>query len=513
MKYPLQIYDIDDVEEWRNSFFYPLSKDNTDNVVNKETELLLFEIFDLFDKDEKYLFRIIAKRLKLELFSFFSYLLLSEKISELKLDIKDKHNSLTGMLLNKEFTKYPFISFDTSFLDGKLSLRRFLSQCKGIIYELTHPKKNTNYDGILFGWNPTSLKVAEKIFTNPLYLKKKDVLKQRYHFDKCISREISISTQICDLARNAYAKLSAKNINEQLLNKLASSMARFINRVNFDFNQCNVYLENSKFKHPITMIVGTGGYPTRIFSEALKKYGAKIIGTPHGGGLSGLDFPELKWIEFLTVTHFAAFSKREVDDYKRHLLHNINKIQFPLYEDVEFSLLNVKPYNYLNFDFSQVKTIMHLSPGIWGDDLYYGMASDIQNLDFQIQIIDYFLQFKNKHYIFKERPKTAYKNGKYTHLGYYVNSNIEYEYKPLMDVIDTADMFIVECVGSSALWEIMHKTDKPIILFKPALPIPFQSFWDSIGKRCFIIDKVEDDQNKKTFDVSRLNKLLTNPSD
>jgi hypothetical protein len=331
---------------------------------------------------------------------------------------------------------------------------------------------------------------------------------------KCSSSVIP--TQKEELLAKCIADIIAKecvhSTGYMLPTEIADTIVRrfssFMMHMKFDFEQCRKFVKDNRLTASMELVTGTGAaYPTRLISEALREIGSRVTGNPHGGGLGGANFQDLTWFEFMTCDRFACFSDLEVSDYGKHVIQDINPVEFPVMVGLEPSVLDVRPFDYGSFDFGKVKNIMHISMGTWYDEVIFGIPSDLQHLDLQMKIIDYFLNYKDKNYIFKIRPKSRHLGMDYDHLGYYTG-RINYENRPLEEVLDQADMFVAEYIGSSALWEAMTHTDKPIILFKPILPDCYESFHNSVGKRCFIIDQIEDSQNRLGFDTDSLNRLL-----
>ena len=506
MEYPLQVSFIENIDKWRNDYSFPLKKNEVDVDIAKTISPLMMQIFDLFKDEDEFIFRIAASYIYVEIYSLYYKLLLASEINDKDWTCKDDIDSPLMRLIRKQYEDYPFVLFATP-LPEKRNFRFLASKFKHYIKKMLKPLRTEGANIILCGWNVSTVKVAESLDKPFLKINQSYYMPKKYKEIPAGKKEIQLAQDTANLISKAFENMVDKQIPQEINISFAQSFVGFLMRIQFDYKESQEFLEKAKLASGFTLLTGVGGYQTRALSEACRKRGGTVIGAPHGGGCAGADFHDLTWVEFMTCDKYACFSPKEANDYKKHLLPKINQVEFPVYENVETSLLDVKEFDYSEFDFSKIKNIMHISLGLRGPDVSYGIASDLQNFDLQLKIIDYFLKFKDKKYIFKTRPKSQHIPMNDNHCGYY-NDKIEYIHRPLSEVIDRADLFIAEYIGSFALWEVMVLTDKPIILFKHPLPACYQSFWDSIGKRCYIVDQIEDDRNRYNFDIEKLEKLL-----
>lgn len=145
---------------------------------------------------------------------------------------------------------------------------------------------------------------------------------------------------------------------------------------------------------------------------------------------------------------------------------------------------------------------MYVALNYYYDTYAYGMRADIQGMDLQLRIIEFFLRLQ-KQIVFKNRPKTAMLSEQFNHFGYF-GERVRYTATPFTRVLHEADLFIFEGVGSTALYEAMSLTDTPIILFKPLVPKCTPAFTEMLQKRCRLIDLHEDQNNRLCFDEQTL---------
>lgn len=511
MKYPVKIEQIENIEEWRKDFHYPLKRSETDEFIIKAITPLMLQIFDLFKTEEKVIFRIASSYIYIEIFNLYLKLLLARKFNDLDPRLDEKDNSRLILLIRKQYADYPFILFETPRLE-KLTFRGVASKFKQLIKKKLKPLKTEGVELLLCGWNPTTLKIAEKYNKEMVRIDQSDYMSKVYKGTLSGERENILAEKSSELVAQSFENVTKKRLPVEIVKSFAKSFAYFLMQIQFDYKQSCNFVKKSKFARSPLLLTGAGGYPTRILSEAVRKIGGKVIGTPHGGGTSGAKFKDLTWVEFMTCDKIACLSPKEVEDYQKHVIPEINEMQFPVFYELEDSILEVKEFDYSHLDFSRIKNIMHIGMGLRGDEFFYGIPSDIHNLDLELKIIDYFIKFKHNNYFFKTRPKSQHLESGFDHGGYYGNK-VKYVNKPLSEVLDKADIFIAEYIGSYALWEVMTMTDKPIILFKPPLPECYPSFMDSVAKRCFIVDQFEDEHNRLSFNTDKLDKLLSNEID
>jgi len=187
----------------------------------------------------------------------------------------------------------------------------------------------------------------------------------------------------------------------------------------------------------------------------------------------------------------------------------IKEISFRVIKDLGESPLNISKSRFKSsetIDLSKVQTIMYLNYSYWYDNYGFGTRSDVRGLDLQLRVIEFLISL-NRRIIFKLRPKTAMLSKDYKHFDYF-DDRVEYTAIPFTEVLDKAELFVLEGLGSSALHEAMTLTTKPIMLFKPPVPKCTPDFEKMLKSRCYVVDLYEDERNRFWFDEAHLRRLF-----
>ncbi|MFC1822866.1 hypothetical protein ACFL9T_09185 [Thermodesulfobacteriota bacterium] len=298
-----------------------------------------------------------------------------------------------------------------------------------------------------------------------------------------------------------FKETAGPEMPAEISNKFKQMVFKLFLRIESDLEQAREYAR--ELPSEVELLTGTAKHYVRVMSEAIREHGCQVTGFPHEGGLCGLVLPILSLTEFATCDRFVCFDERDADDYRRYSM--INTVQFPVERELGQSILNIdvsKLTSSFSFDLKKISNIMYVNSSYWYEKYGYEIYSDTQGFDLQLRILDFLLSL-GKSIIFKNRPKTALLNRRYDHFGYF-RGRVEYKDTPFTQVLDDADLFVFEVVGSTALYEAMTLTEKPILLFKPPLPKCTHEFDSILRKRCFVVEMYEDDKNRLVFNQEKL---------
>ncbi len=519
MRLPFNIYSIEDIDQWRKDFVYPLSMKVGEDLELRITDFLIKGCRELQGFSQT-LYRIASKQIYVETYDLLMKWLMAESMRS-RMDteyIFTNHRCPEDVVLNSRSATYDFYlgCEDIRFLNYNLSydnvdFARLYNSGTGLSKALKRFKTFLRIAGKGLRQNASEFVIHPNECTLRFiqqYLKsvpEQLYVREVFHRDRSRFKDVKVPSDIGlfvedlkGLVRNVYRELSGKALSQKMLENYGQGIIGHFKMITFDYQQAVEYLQ--AFKNPGNLYTGTGGnYFTRVVSEAFRARKAKVYGFPHGGGLCHLVTPSLTFAEFATCDVFMCLAKMEKSEYLEHNRF-INTIDFHFVDDLAQSKLcpgNEKSVKGSHLALSRISTIMYVVTGFDYDRFVYGGPGEIRHLHTQMQIIDFLLKF-DRRIIFKNRPKTRYLGRNFNHFGYYQN-RLEYTIDPFSKVRDQADLFVFEAVDSSALHEAMMQTKTPIILFYRGYPRMTELFQQLVAKRCYVVELVEDDFNRLTF--------------
>ncbi len=510
LKMPITADSIEDVDEWRACFFSPSAP------IDNDLGIALFEGMykihaDLIGEEAKF-FRITSKLIYNELF-----------------DVAEKWVFVKGMQ-SLGLVEYYVADKKRSYSEGNT------------LYEMYKGRGSYEFESwrklfpVIEGWKKKTRMFASSLFR---ILKARSVkcllvspnsLTQKYS-ERYFGRA-SVTYSAMDISF-FFRKPSGNPKHDKWVHNLSKSLVALLDEISKSrdmipfgsdlekdleiallqlYRKVSGGLSGARFLtgllgKNIDVFTGTGGgVPTRVFSEAVREHGGTISGFPHGGGLAGLELSIMSFNEFATCDRFCCLSELEALDYKKYKL--INPVEFFVERDLDASILEMgnaydKPEQ---IDLSSIHNIMYINSGSYYDRFVESVVPDVIKLHAQFQLLDCFLSL-GKNVIFKNRPKGKYLSGDFNHFGYY-DGQIEYCDEPLTSVLDRANLFVLELLGSSALYEVMTLTDKPVILFVPEGYKMSDALRKSLSKRCYLFEQKEDEQHRLVPDLESLTKVL-----
>lgn len=519
-KVPFNIYSIENMDEWRKSFFYPVSM-RVSEIIEVELCKILIDEYRYFKDDLKVCYRIASKHLRAETFNILMKLIVAHEMRgydgvEFVLtnhrlpDDVDLPARCNIFELYKGGEDVQFSWLDLAYLDDyhySVPLWKKVGRRVKSVLRLREIPKVRRMRAAVINPNACTLKYAENHYGNiPYVLYPMDIFRTRWRGRTDHEPEISaFAARLASGIDSIFGEVTGSSISRNILQKYEEVVCDYFDRIEFDLNQARRFC--TKLPPGINLYTGTAKYFTRVVSEAIRERRGRVTGFPHGGGLGGLVLPSLSFVEFATCDRFACLDQREADSYRKY--PTINDVEFPVIQGLGESILNVDKSRFKTnsgVGLSRVSTIMYVSTGVFYDRFSYGVPSDTQRLELQLKIIDFLLPLDKK-IVFKNRPKTAYLGKNYNHLRYF-GDEVEHTVTPFTQMLDKADLFILEAIGSSALYEAMVLTRTPIILFKLGFPKCTPGFQDVLRKRCYVVDLYEDDRNRLCFDEHYLRKIF-----
>ena len=519
---PFNIYSIDDIDEWRNQFIFPISLDVGERIEKNICEFLISE-YRRFHPDFKIHFRIASKTLFLELYDLLMKFAMAFRMrSHEEIDfVHTNHRCPEDAILPSRCESFQIYegNYDIEFRNLRLvyddqyylNISPWEKIAKRIynIFELPPHAKSDDNRPYLIVPNACSLKYARIYFKKRPFLIRPELVfnigngnNTSFHIEKAFD---NFSERAVEFTRALFWDICNEELPAILLETLRLAILNQFNRISSDLGQARKYCE--RLPKNIHLFTSTAKHYIRTISEVIRERGGRVTGFPHEGGLSGLVLPSLVFTEFATCDEFICFDEKDAHDYKKY--DKINDVQFPVAAELGESPLNIEANRFKtrqSIDLTKVKAIMYVAYGAHYDN--YGSATrcDIQGIDLQFRILEYLIGLGKK-VVFKNRPKTAYLSDQFDHFGYF-NDRVEYTATPFTDVLEEADLFIFEVISSASIYEAMTLTKKPIILFKTKIPRCTPEFEKMLNKRCYVVDLYEDERNRLNFNAEILNRIF-----
>lgn len=276
-------------------------------------------------------------------------------------------------------------------------------------------------------------------------------------------------------------------------------------RIEVELKQTRRYFR--KLAPQSQLFTGTAKHYTRIIGEVFRERDDEVIGFPHEGGLSGLYLPSVAFTEFATCDRFACLAPEDAESYSAY--PNINRIgYFVIGDDASAPVPGISSSFCKGdrIDLKEIETIMYVCYGQHFD--IYGSAtrSDLQGLYLHLNVLQFLLTL-NKRIIFKNPIKSEILSKRHNHFNYF-GDKVIYCSEPFTQVLEKADLFVLEGVGSTVLHEAMTLTEKPIVLLKPPIPRCDVHLMRKLEGRCFVVDLFEDEHNRLCFRTEDFVKIL-----
>ncbi len=521
-KVPLNVYSIEDIDSWRDDFFYPVSMD-VGETINSGICLFLFEEYHHFKENLKVYYRIASKQLYLATFDVLMKLVLAHSMRSLdEYDfVLTNHRCPVDITLPDTCKVYDLYRGTDNIDFFDLNIENHFTPYENIpwwkkvgqlLKDRITRKHFTKKDGsrpFLMIPNQYTLKHLELYCSEPpCWIRPEMIFRLNIRTDHAmgeISEFKDFSAALSSYADSLFKDITGSMIPKRLLAKFEKEVAEYFERIALDFIRAHEYCRNLPAN--VKLYTGTAKYFVRLIGESVRESGGTVTGFDHGYGWLGMDMPQVSFVEFATCDRYVCLNKREADEYRRYPM--INNIDFPVVSDLAESILEISnAENRIGprIDLDEVITIMYLNYNYHYDHHPFGLRDYVLGFDLQLKIIEFLLTL-NKRIIFKNRPKSALFSHDFNHFGYFGNQ-VEYSTTPFSMILDQADVFILEGAGSGALYEAMSLTTKPVILLKAKIPSCRSEFEAELKKRCFVVDLIEDHRNRLWFDKAWLKSIF-----
>ncbi|MBL7086411.1 MAG: hypothetical protein ISS28_04865 [Candidatus Cloacimonetes bacterium] len=514
-KVPFTIYSIDNIDKWRVNYFslIPLKVEET---IEFELCKFLVQEFKLLENNLEMKYRIASKHIFIEMTRLIMGLITSYKMKELdqvEFVITD-HRKPKDVILPKKLYTYELYKNNNNNIDFKYFHFKNIADVyydDVVVWQkITRYIKNyTRYKKIrkiqsthaaLFGPNSSAIKYfKEKYVDTSIVLHAVDVFKEKWKnesYQKSNHKIIEIADRLAGGMNHIYKTIIGDDIADIIRLRFIKAVSDYFDRIEFDLRQARKFSE--QLPKSTKLITGTAKHYVRVLSEAIRERGGEVIAFTHGGGMCATYWPSLSFTEFATCDKFVCYDEKESKDYEKY--QKINNVNFPVVKGIEKSILNVnnigleKPQK---LNLNEISTIMFVIRGQSYDDYTYGSRDSNHWLYMHLNIIELLISLKKK-IIIKNRPKTPTVSKSFNHFGYF-GKKAEHINNPLTEVLNLADVFVLESIASSALTEVMTLTKKPIILMKARIPKCTTEYEDILRSRCHVIEFYEDDRNRLCF--------------
>ena len=248
----------------------------------------------------------------------------------------------------------------------------------------------------------------------------------------------------------------------------------------------------------------------RALSLAIRKYGGKVSGFPHGYYICHYSSPRPSFHELSTVDEFVAFTPGSVPLIKRNLSINPparnNSVKI-VHENSNRLLEHYTKWSARSLP-DKIETVMVVELSLISEWAGYHCADSMVNYHFYYSLCK-ILSKNGYKIIFKRRPKAPNWNG----LNIFKDiKNVDIIYKPFEEpgVIDSADAIIIQYAMSSTLFWSMC-TNKTVIYADAGWEPWFNDVYKLMKKRCRILSCWYDELNRQCFHEQELLELLKKP--
>ncbi|MGE4297187.1 MAG: hypothetical protein AB7E47_04085 [Desulfovibrionaceae bacterium] len=280
---------------------------------------------------------------------------------------------------------------------------------------------------------------------------------------------------------------------------------RLIKLITLDLGRLSRVLPDFSGKEILT---GThGNYFTRLISHVIRSKGGNVVTFPHGGGSTGVFWNKFPLTEFEIPNEFALYGDKELVSAMRYETID-NNVTFRMCKGVMPSVLErADGFQRPPIELDAINTVMYVAPGYFGDRQGAQVIPEVVHFDLELRIVEYFLSL-GKRVIYKLRPKTRLYGKGFRLLEYFENKNVIFEERPFSnpDVYNATDLFVFSKVSSTALYEAIHLTNTPILLYLTGSP----SITDEFIKmnRVHVCDLFHDERGRLLFDAPELTRKL-----
>lgn len=517
MDFPLNIYSIEDVAAWRKVFFWPLSAKELYSIELAAHEGLLATIRPLPPRSRRAL-RVASGWLATQITDWAASVITAARLAE-RHDVRPVFTNARKPAEVRVQTTHcvkaimdgalPRFDYFTPFCKGEglrrastayLRLRQFASRCK---QQYQHSPRGFLSDRLLC-FNPNLDTLAYVRHTGePFRVLPPAVLFPSMTAAKVDDHAVPLSCfadaawGVAAIVDNCTEKTTGLRPDERLREFFAASVLRLMKMIDLDLEAVSRRRNLLAGKEILT---GTGGnYFTRVMSQVAREAGAHVTGFPHGGASSSIHWPKFALSELEMFDTFVVYDPLEASVMLQYETID-NRPDFKLVTSSYPSLLRTNPGKVKpSLDVAAIKTVMYVPPGFFGDRQGAQLMPELVHFDLELRLIEFFLDMGVR-VIYKNRAKTLSSGSGFTLLDYFKDRDVVFEDRPFShpDVLASADIFVFSKAASTALWEAMYMTDKPVVLFHPDIPKLTEPFLAQ--DRIHFVKIAQDERNRFLFD-------------
>lgn len=515
--FPLNIYSIDNISNWRKEFFWPISQKEIYDVELRCASALLETIRSL-DKEQQLFLRILCSLIHSQLNDWCAAMIVAQRLGELAL-VRRLEISVSSKRKTEDVR---MLSSDSVYelLQGREPLEHYVGNA------LKNPLRNSGQEDYVASvkrflgrlirqsgdckkailWPAQNLAVNANSNTKKYLIREGSIFAHLnvssflapFQDSGCAGSALrDISEKVVSILESIYIHYTNESVGIRLYDYFADVISKFLKIVEFDLNTVRKRKNKLADKHLFT---GTGGnYFTRIVSLVARENGAYVTGFPHGGGSQCIYFPKFAFTEFETPDEFICYDSAEVEECKKYPTNN--EISFREVKGIEPSILNVEASRNGNrLDLSRIKKIMYVSSGFFNDRQGSQVIPETVLFEFELYLLEYLLGLGKK-VVYKNYPKALYLSKTFDLFGYFEDTEIEFERRWFSDpdVLKDIDLLIFAKASSTALYEAMTQTDIPIVLLHLNIPRLTDVFVKQVHKRGFLIKLYQDGRNRIRF--------------
>jgi len=514
---PLNLYSIGDVAEWRRDFYWPISQQEIYAI-----ELACFQqlvaLIRATPTEVRTVLRIAASCLYTQFNDWCAEMIAAHRLADLagRYQVQyDNRRAPRGVFLPEAHNIYAFYQGGVPRCDYHGWPRHPSARCSGRFFRCLR-----SLAGRLYMQNRLSRKgligPARNLAVNPnpdtlLYLARRRIrfkyLKSDQFFKRLDPQSIRAFVparslvaalwELIGIVEGIFLQYTGAQVNERLRQHFHASLMDLLKVIALDLQYLRSRARRLAQKNIYT---GTGGnYFTRVLAAVARENGSHVMGFPHGGSAACIHFPKFALTEMELCDAFLCYDSKERDVNRRYETID-NRVRFCVEPGEQPSLLDCPvPETCRKIDLSRVHTVMCVAPGYFFDRHGSQIIPETVHFEFEVHLIEFFLAL-GKRVIYKHYSKSAHYSPGFNMFDLFQGRNVVFESRGFSspEVLAQGDVFVFTKAASTALYEAMTLTHKPIVLFHPDIPRLTREFRD-LG-RVQIVYLQQDSKNRLRFD-------------
>lgn len=516
---PHNIYSIENIDQWRESFLSPISIAVCPRL-HAQISSFLYDAYNEFPDELRVHYRIATKHIYSDALQLLMRLIMAESMRQTAAVkfVLTNHRCPENFSLGGNMTYDLYLGRNDVVFDAfEATVRQSSSLPRRPHPLLKYLLKR------LKGHNVVPLKKADYVAIDPnstvgTWLGERpaagidfeDVFQGHGDLAPSESQQrpiANLADMLQDIIVREFDAITGGCVSERVLSRYRDMLYAYFGLIAQHLEQARDFFDQVHLKQGITFCTGTAKHLVRVISEAARERGARVIGFPHNGGDSHTYLPALPFAEFACCDAFACFDEREGEGLKTY--RTLEPVEFEVIGQVCQSVWKTDEQwidRPLTIDLNRVETIMFPGAAYFYDNPLLTVPADTVLFDLDLKILEFLLSL-NRKVVYKVRGKTQYLHNGFNHFSYF-RDRVVYDDTPFKEVMYTADLLVFNVFSSSALYEAMTLTDKPIVLFYSGHPRPTAGFEKVLAKRCYVVNLQEDGRNRLCFDRQKVEALF-----